>query len=168
MPTNPDSDNHLVEQPAMALLAELGWQTACGLEETFAPEGGSLGRRDRREVVLQPRLGAALEHLNPGQPPAVLEPCRPDRLQGHHQPHRFPERRVGAVLRVAAPAARGVEKGEVALLGVEEMTDNPVVSTGEASGKSGPVGGVSQFYAPAASIRRHGDGDLSASSGVRL
>ena len=39
MPTNPDSDNHLVEQPAMALLAELGWQTACGLEETSAPSG---------------------------------------------------------------------------------------------------------------------------------
>ena len=56
----------------MALLAELGWQTACGLEETFAPEGGSLGRRDRREVVLQPRLRAALERLNPGQSPEAI------------------------------------------------------------------------------------------------
>jgi type I restriction enzyme R subunit len=65
MTPNPYSEDHLVEQPAMALLAELGWQTACGLEETFAPEGGSLGRRDRREVVLLPRL-------NPGQPPEAI------------------------------------------------------------------------------------------------
>jgi type I restriction enzyme R subunit len=56
----------------MALLAELGWQTACGLEETFAPQGGDLDRRDRREVVLQPRLRAALERLNPGQPPEAI------------------------------------------------------------------------------------------------
>ena len=61
-----------MEQPALALLAELSWQTACGLEETFAPEGGSLGRRDRREVVLLPRLRAALERLNPGQPPEAI------------------------------------------------------------------------------------------------
>lgn len=37
----PYSEDHLVEQPALALLAELGWQTDCGLEETFAPEGRS-------------------------------------------------------------------------------------------------------------------------------
>ena len=67
MTHNPYNEDHLVEQPALALLAELGWQTTCGLEETFAPEGGSLGRRDRREVVLVPRLRAALERLNPGQ-----------------------------------------------------------------------------------------------------
>jgi len=72
MTPNPYSEDHLVEQPALALLAELGWQTACGSEETFAPEGGSLGRRDRREVVLLPRLRAALERLNPGQPPEAI------------------------------------------------------------------------------------------------
>ena len=72
MTPNPYNEDHLVEQPALALLTELGWSTACGLEETFAPEGGSLGRRDRREVVLLPRLRAALEHLNPGQPPEAI------------------------------------------------------------------------------------------------
>ena len=72
MTPNPYNEDHLVEQPALALLAELGWQTTCGLEETFAPEGGSLGRRDRREVVLVPRLRAALERLNPGQPPEAI------------------------------------------------------------------------------------------------
>jgi hypothetical protein len=39
MTPKPYSEDHLVEQPALALLEELGWQTACGLEETFAPEG---------------------------------------------------------------------------------------------------------------------------------
>ena len=72
MTPNPYTEDHLVEQPALALLAELGWQTTCGLEETFAPEGGSLGRRDRREVVLVPRLRAALERLNPGQPSEAI------------------------------------------------------------------------------------------------
>jgi type I restriction enzyme R subunit len=72
MTPNPYNEDHLVEQPALVLLAELGWQTACGLEETFAPEGGSLGRRDRREVVLVPRLRAALERLNPGQPAEAI------------------------------------------------------------------------------------------------
>ena len=72
MTPNPYSEDHLVEQPALALLAELGWQTACGSEETFAPQGGSLGRRDRREVVLVPRLRDALERLNPGQPPEAI------------------------------------------------------------------------------------------------
>jgi type I restriction enzyme R subunit len=72
MTPNPYSEDHLVEQPALALLAELGWQIDCGLEETFAPEGGSLGRRDRREVVLLPRLRAALERLNPGQPSEAI------------------------------------------------------------------------------------------------
>lgn len=72
MTPNPYNEDHLVEQPALVLLAELGWQTACGLEETFTPEGGSLGRRDRREVVLLPRLRDALERLNPGQPAEAI------------------------------------------------------------------------------------------------
>ena len=72
MTPNPYNEDHLVEQPALVLLAELGWQTARGLEETFAPDGGSLGRRDRREVILVPRLRAALERLNPGQPAEAI------------------------------------------------------------------------------------------------
>ncbi len=72
MTPNPFSEDHLVEQPALELLAELEWQTASGLEETFAEGGGSLGRRSRNEVLLLPRLRAALEQLNPGQPPEAI------------------------------------------------------------------------------------------------
>ena len=36
-------EDHLVEQPALELCAELGCATACGLEETIAPDGGAPG-----------------------------------------------------------------------------------------------------------------------------
>jgi hypothetical protein len=39
-----------MEKPALALCAELGSATVCGLEETIAPDGGSLRRRDHIEV----------------------------------------------------------------------------------------------------------------------
>jgi type I restriction enzyme, R subunit len=72
MTPNPYSEEQLVEQPAIELLAKLGWATASGLEETFAEGGGSLGRCNRSEVVLRPRLRSALERLNPGQPPEAI------------------------------------------------------------------------------------------------
>ncbi len=59
------------------------------MDETFAPEGGSLGRRDRSEVVLLPRLRAALQRLNPDQPPeaigAAIEELSRNRSAGDFQ-----------------------------------------------------------------------------------
>ncbi|MDY0282679.1 MAG: hypothetical protein RBR35_19260, partial [Salinivirgaceae bacterium] len=70
MTPHPYTEDQLVEQPAIGLLAALGWQTACAMEETFGPsppaplpEGeGSvhLGRETKGEVVLVERLRAAL------------------------------------------------------------------------------------------------------------
>jgi type I restriction enzyme R subunit len=82
------TEDQLVEQPAIGLFAELGWQTMSALEGTFgAPspglsatlshqmgEGASLGRETKGEVVLVSRLRAALERLNPALPPG-----------GHHR-----------------------------------------------------------------------------------
>ena len=48
---NAYSEDTLVEQPAINLFAELGWQTANCYEESFGP-GGSLGRETSSEVVL--------------------------------------------------------------------------------------------------------------------
>ena len=76
------TEDQLVEQPAIGLFAELGWQTVSALEETFgAPspglaatlshpmgEGASLGRETKGEVVLVSRLRAALVRLNPALP----------------------------------------------------------------------------------------------------
>jgi type I restriction enzyme R subunit len=65
------TEDQLVEQPAVRLFAELGWQTVSALEETFGA-GGTLGRETKGEVVLVPRLRAALEQLNPTTPPEAI------------------------------------------------------------------------------------------------
>ena len=54
------TEDQLVEQPAIGLFTELEWQTVSALEETFGG-GGTLGRETKGEVVLVPRLRAALE-----------------------------------------------------------------------------------------------------------
>src|ERR1700674_5588427 len=61
------TEDQLVEQPAIGLFAELGWATVSALEETFGA-GGTLGRDTKGDVVLVPRLRAALERLNPALP----------------------------------------------------------------------------------------------------
>jgi type I restriction enzyme R subunit len=73
------TEEHLVEQPAIELFADLGWATVSALEESFGvaepspqpPPGGRgswLGRETRSEVVLIPKLRSALERLNPALP----------------------------------------------------------------------------------------------------
>jgi len=59
------SESALVEQPAIELFGELGWETADCFHE-FDTGGSPLGRETPAEVVLIPRLRAALEKLNPG------------------------------------------------------------------------------------------------------
>lgn len=65
------NEDQLVEQPAIALFAALGWQTLNAMEETFGPDG-SLGRSTKGEVVLSGRLRAALEQLNPELPAEAI------------------------------------------------------------------------------------------------
>src|SRR5215469_8962518 len=65
------TEDQLVEQPAIGLFAELGWQTVSAMEEIFGP-GGTLGRETPGEVVLESRLRAALEKLNPKLPPQAI------------------------------------------------------------------------------------------------
>ena len=72
MTPHPYSEDQLVEQPAIGLMSQLGWQTLCALEETFGP-GGTLGRDTKGEVVLVPRLRAALVALNPGLPAEAVQ-----------------------------------------------------------------------------------------------
>jgi len=58
------TENSLIEQPAVTLFSELGWQTQNCFEETFGA-GGTLGRETSSEVILTSRLTAAMERLNP-------------------------------------------------------------------------------------------------------
>jgi len=65
------SEDQLVEQPAIALLSTLGWQTTSAIDEILGA-GGTLGRETKGEAVLFPRLRVALERLNPSLPPEAL------------------------------------------------------------------------------------------------
>ena len=60
----PYSEDKLIEQPAIALLAGMGWKTLDCYDE-FKQGSSLLGRENKGEVVLTTRLRAALERLNP-------------------------------------------------------------------------------------------------------
>jgi type I restriction enzyme, R subunit len=53
------SESSLVEQPAIALLGELGWETFDAYGE-FDHGASSLGRENKGEVILKTRLLQAL------------------------------------------------------------------------------------------------------------
>jgi len=86
-PTDPFNEYQLVEQPAIKLFEELGWEAIDAYRETLGTDG-TLGREDRREVVLVPRLQAALERLNPELPreaiQAAIAQLSRDRSVMHH------------------------------------------------------------------------------------
>ncbi len=65
------TEDQLVEQPAVKLFAELGWQTVSAMDETFGA-GGLLSRETKSEVVLAARLHAALTRLNPALPTETI------------------------------------------------------------------------------------------------
>lgn len=56
----------------MELMAELGWETFSGYDELLGVEG-NLGRETKGDVVLVPRLKAALEDLNPTLPEEAIQ-----------------------------------------------------------------------------------------------
>ena len=63
------TEDQLVEQPAIGLFAELGWQTVSAFEEILGKDG-TLGRETPGEVVLLPRLrsvesGKGQERVSP-------------------------------------------------------------------------------------------------------
>src|SRR6266571_3642536 len=66
------SELMLVEEPAIALFATLGYETANVYYEKLG-EHGTLGRETRSEVVLVRRLRAALQRLNPGMAGEAIE-----------------------------------------------------------------------------------------------
>ena len=65
------TEDQLVEQPAIGLFADLGWQTLSAMEETLGATG-TLGRETKGEVVLATRLRSALVRLNPALPAEAI------------------------------------------------------------------------------------------------
>ena len=68
---NPYSEDELIEQPTINLLAEMGWETLNCYGE-FDRGDSPLGRQTKSEVVLIPRLQAALSRLNPDATPEAI------------------------------------------------------------------------------------------------
>ncbi len=66
------SEDTLVEQPAIALFAKLGYETVNAFSEQLGGSG-TLGRETQHEVVLVSRLRAALRRLNPGLAREAIE-----------------------------------------------------------------------------------------------
>ena len=66
------SEDGAVEQPALALLQQLGWQHLNLMEEKPGPDNPT-GRTSFHQAWLPARLRAALAKLNPGLPPEALK-----------------------------------------------------------------------------------------------
>jgi len=58
------SEDSLIEQPAINLFSEIGWQTLDCYSEVFGEEG-TLSRENRSEVILVRELRNALIEINP-------------------------------------------------------------------------------------------------------
>ena len=69
---NPYSEDELIEQPAINLLKEIGWETLNCFSEFEQTEESPLGRQTRSEVVLTARLKTALKRLNPTATPDAI------------------------------------------------------------------------------------------------
>src|SRR5690349_6615467 len=66
-----NTEDQLVEQPAIQLFSAMGWETVSAFDEVMGATG-TLGRETTAEVVLVSRLRTALERLNPTAPPEAL------------------------------------------------------------------------------------------------
>ena len=66
------TEAELVENPALDLLAELGWTVVDAYAETLGP-AGTLGRDSIHEAILTHRLRHALHLLNPSTPEDIVE-----------------------------------------------------------------------------------------------
>jgi type I restriction enzyme R subunit len=66
------TEDALVEQPAIALLSDLGWESFNAYQE-FDHGASTLGRETKAEVVLTARLRPALGSLNPDIPTEAID-----------------------------------------------------------------------------------------------
>jgi type I restriction enzyme, R subunit len=66
------TEGTLVEQPALRLLAQLGWQIVSGFDEALGA-AGTLDRGSQGQVILVRRLRDALRRLNPSVSDEALE-----------------------------------------------------------------------------------------------
>ena len=107
-----------LEQLCLSWFADTGWQTAHGPD--LSPGGAMPERDDYRDVLLTPRLTAAVQRLNPGLPGAVVKevvhtvatPEHPSLVRNNRTFHRLILRGVPVTYRTDA----GEERTDHALL----------------------------------------------------
>jgi len=124
------TEDQLVEQPAIGLFAELGWQTVSAMDEVFGANG-TLGRETSGEVVLVGRLRMALERLNPSLPPeattAAVDELTRDRSamlleQANREVYRL--LKEGIPISVADPQRGGQRTVRVRVIDWEHPANN--------------------------------------------
>jgi type I restriction enzyme R subunit len=105
------SEDALVEQPAIDLFSQLGWETANCWGERFG-DNGTLGRETPNEVVLISRLRPALQRLNPNLPQeavalAIEELVKDRSLMSPAQANKEVYRHLKEGVRVSVPSEEG-------------------------------------------------------------
>ena len=70
--SKPFGEGAAVEEPAIALFRDMGWDHIKAYYEKFGAEG-DLGRESKREVFLTRYLRRALERLNPTLPAYAID-----------------------------------------------------------------------------------------------
>src|SRR5438094_1711619 len=120
------SEDSLIEQPAIGLFRSLGYKTANCFYEKVGPNS-TLGRTTTAEVVLVPRLRAALEKLNIGIPVEGIEQAIEELTKDRSALHPvIANREVHLLLKDGVPVAVRDEKGDEAIDRVRVIDwDNP-------------------------------------------
>ena len=106
------NEDELVEQPALRLLSQLGWEVASGFDEVLGPVG-LLGRDSQSEPVLGHRLRDALRALNPGLPDSSLDQAAERLVEDRSAMDRVrANREVHTLLREGAKVETAGDGGE--------------------------------------------------------
>jgi type I restriction enzyme R subunit len=111
------SEDELIERPAIALFQELRWEARNCFHE-WDSGTSVLGRQTMAEVVLVPRLRAALQRLNPTLPTSAIEQAieelkRDRSLVSPAQANREVATLVRDGIKVATPEQDGGERVEL-------------------------------------------------------
>ena len=118
----------VVEQAALAWLADTGWQLANGPD--IAPGEPSAERANYAQVILEQRLRQALKRLNPTLPPDALDDaCRKllrpegvDLIQQNRALHRLLVH--GVTVEYRAPGGGAIRGAQVRVIDFDQPEEN--------------------------------------------
>jgi type I restriction enzyme R subunit len=107
------NEDNLIEQPTKQLFAELGYEVMDCLDEAVG-ENATLGRETYRDVVLVPKLRAALERLNPSLPRESIDTAVQDLTKDRSALHpTLANKEVYALLKDGVPTSIRASDGSI-------------------------------------------------------